>query len=479
MPQALYPFSQDLLSKDLREISNEFSNGNFGLWFNKFIPVDDEKFKVSNSGGRDTEAIPFYRNQFNDMASGNSLLNEMLNKKHLNQIRYGKVVSEQYVTLVLQAELVTPLIVGLGGAHPAETALVLDHTLGIPYIPASSVKGVVRFAYSLGLLEDEDGNFSDRYVIQENINEGILDEANPDTQISQMFGGDRREADTEEICKRRGGIVFLDAYPAEIPKIRADVMTPHYPDYYSDREEEVENPPADNQNPNPIQFLCVQQGTVFVFRMLVEKDLWESVQTGLLGALKKAVIDEGVGAKTAAGYGRFEVRSDQEPDDFLDQYREWLMGPESPLSREEKRKLRLKEFMNRVVELEKGDQSGIDELFNEWRKNDDLRESVEIAELFAKVVKKKKASGDRTKQYAIVCELIGKEDGTRDDATDEEKRGKATVSRQLSSKEQAIVSKMKKFVEKGSITKKELKKMKAHKNLAPEVFEQLQNLPRD
>jgi len=32
--------------------------------------------------------------------------------------------------------------------------MTFDHNLGIPYIPASSIKGIVRFAHTLDLIEN-------------------------------------------------------------------------------------------------------------------------------------------------------------------------------------------------------------------------------------------------------------------------------------------------------------------------------------
>jgi CRISPR-associated protein Cmr6 len=80
-------------------------------------------------------------------------------------------------------------------------------------------------------------------------------------------------------------------------------MNPHYGDYYSD--DKGKTPPADYLSPNPIKFLTVATGTVFAFRAVAEKkdDLPQKVRNAFISALTQ----EGVGAKTAIGYGRFEV----------------------------------------------------------------------------------------------------------------------------------------------------------------------------
>jgi hypothetical protein len=100
--------------------------------------------------------------------------------------------------------------------------------------------------------------------------------------------------------KKKGEVVFLDAYPKDVPQLHIDIMNPHYGPYYSDGV-----PPADHHNPTPIKFLTVAPGTTFIFRAVTKKEngLPQKVKKALLSAL----TEEGVGAKTAVGYGRFAV----------------------------------------------------------------------------------------------------------------------------------------------------------------------------
>jgi CRISPR-associated protein Cmr6 len=176
------------------------------------------------------------------------------------------------------------LIVGLGGESVYETSMTLHHIYGIPYIPASTVKGVTR-----------------NYVINENFGN---DEKNAlkNNDFCSIFGSDDNSYDGKT---RQGNIIFFDAFPTKLTNqsIQPDVINVHYPDYYGE-----EKPPTDTQNPNPIFFLTVQDMTFqFVIGIKPYSLLIEDKKSELLKKienwLRSALIEHGIGAKTAVGYG--------------------------------------------------------------------------------------------------------------------------------------------------------------------------------
>ncbi|MDE0630572.1 MAG: type III-B CRISPR module RAMP protein Cmr6 [Caldilineaceae bacterium] len=171
------------------------------------------------------------------------------------------------------------LIVGLGSDHVQETNMTLHHIYGIPYIPGTAVKGVLRHWW---MQEDFDNDE----------NKALCDE-----EFVALFGDQNQ----------RGKVQFLDAYPGEI-RFAQDIMNPHYPGYYSGSK-----PPTDDQNPVPISFLTVERtGFRFVFLTQI---------SGLLDRIKerfeKALEMKGIGAKTAVGYGYFRDFKNQ-TDDIID-----------------------------------------------------------------------------------------------------------------------------------------------------------------
>lgn len=231
------------------------------------------------------------------------------------------------------------LAIGLGNASVFENSLTLHHVYGIPYIPASSVKGIIRswliqeyFSY------DSDGN---KY------NEFGEGRALRDSEAFCLIFGTPSEFDIreEEVNGKKriwpeksrlrnsegsptahlGNIVFFDAYPIFKPKVYVDIMNPHYPEYYK---EGSSKPPADWQNPVPIFFLTIKN-TSFQFLFGVRKGCTEeeyqklsnvsfqhpsnpdmnkegSAENVLKELLEEALTFVGAGAKTAIGYGRMK-----------------------------------------------------------------------------------------------------------------------------------------------------------------------------
>jgi len=265
------------------------TKGNFGLWYNKFIPVktgDDQKdhFKACDDSGKVAEVVGFYQKRYDQMKRSSA---ELLRKKHDEQASYcDSFPKSNYEVITLHATLISPLITGIGESHPHEVSMVFDHNLGIPYIPASGVKGIVRFAHTLSIVDEA----KKRNPQVEKT--GKFDDEEEWTLIPLMFGKQ----------DRRGSVIFLDAYPEKVPDLHIDIMNPHYGDYYDPRKQA---PPADYLSPNPLKFLTVAQGTVFVFRAIARKE--SDIQQKVKEALSRALTEEGVGAKTAVGYGRFDI----------------------------------------------------------------------------------------------------------------------------------------------------------------------------
>jgi len=197
--------------------------------------------------------------------------------------------------------------IGLGAEHALETNLTLHRIYGTPFIPGSAVKGVTRaqafwdIATKLGLPEESLGNFDQ-----------LLSEGVEKTQQARWeeIGGGRDFAVWQEASadfykvfgttESRGAVTFFDAYPTQAPKLKLDIMNPHYAPYYSDANQRT--PPADYHSPVPVYFLTVER-TPFSFALAShDRQLRGTAEAWLRAALTEI----GIGSKTAAGYGFME-----------------------------------------------------------------------------------------------------------------------------------------------------------------------------
>lgn len=190
---------------------------------------------------------------------------------------------------------------GTGAKNDMKIGFQFDYTTGLPYIPGSSVKGVLRSMFPLikemGKLSEKEWTYSQRRIkyIQH-----ILKEMN--------FSGKQIIALTKDIfdtpalnekdVKRRKD-VFMDALIVKSENkgswiMGDDFITPHkYP----------------LKNPVPLQFLKVLPGVTFCFsfylypsvigNVIVTKEQKENI-------FKRILEDIGVGAKTNVGYGQLK-----------------------------------------------------------------------------------------------------------------------------------------------------------------------------
>jgi CRISPR-associated protein Cmr6 len=170
--------------------------------------------------------------------------------------------------------------VGMGVDHPLENGLVWHPTLGTPYIPGSSVKGMVR-----AWCEQWEG-----WDVE---------------KIEKVFG----KATENETDAASGEYIFFDALPVAEVHLTSDVMTPHMGKWYEkggDAKHDDENKPGDWHSPVPVFFLVVKEIKP-LFAIAPRPGTDGKYLDTLMKALKNALQSIGIGAKTAAGYGRFEV----------------------------------------------------------------------------------------------------------------------------------------------------------------------------
>jgi CRISPR-associated protein Cmr6 len=176
--------------------------------------------------------------------------------------------------------------------HPASNSTVTDgsillhHTYGVPYLPGSAIKGVVRSRLERMSRGEEAQRFGDL--------------------AGEMLG----------VLGLASLIDFLDALwipegpggksPGWSP-LALDIVNPHHPSYYT-AGEGGRRPPSDMDDPVPVHRLSLAPRT----RFLVVAETPRSPEIApwlkwlLEEVLVRALAEDGIGAWTSAGYGRLK-----------------------------------------------------------------------------------------------------------------------------------------------------------------------------
>lgn len=183
-----------------------------------------------------------------------------------------KALAEKLGGAVWYAVATSRFVTGTGIANPLENGFAFHHTLGVPYLTASGLKGAARNYWT----EWHDPKPNDR------------------SEIDRFFEGEGKSV---------GSVIFFDMLPIAPVTLVPEVMTPHYGDWYQKGEA-----PGDWMSPTPIPFIAVEAGAVFQVAAAprVSGDPNRQANREKLRSLLETTLDvTGLGAKTAVGYGRF------------------------------------------------------------------------------------------------------------------------------------------------------------------------------
>lgn len=224
----------------------------------------------------------------------------------------------------LSAIAIAPFTTGLGNEHPLENGFAFLWPYGLPYLPGSGVKGVLRQAareLARGEWGETHGWSEEKtYMIQVGKERIAL------SVIDVLFGLESGDGEKEHV---RGALSFWDVIPQIAgDSLMVEVMTPHQSHYYQQARESRSGgstTPHDSGQPNPIFFLTVPPRSGFTFHVVCDTahltrltarkcdDAPDLLAAGVDGeprwkALVTAAFEHafewlGFGAKTAVGYG--------------------------------------------------------------------------------------------------------------------------------------------------------------------------------
>lgn len=209
--------------------------------------------------------------------------------------------------------------------HASKIGFFFDHTTGMPIIPGSSVKGVLRSVFpNININKKQDKGLIRTKVLWIS---KLVSKLNEDNFLKQEIflsetdaniGTDKYKDEVDFINKieealfDKMDIDFLDAFPVVIngnnqgntqKLFGEDYITPHIREGFTYEESML-------KNPDPLKFLKVMPNVVFQFNfnlkeIILEKTKLSVEQIKLL--FQKILLTIGVGAKTNVGYGQFEV----------------------------------------------------------------------------------------------------------------------------------------------------------------------------
>ena len=241
------------------------AEGNRGLWYGRFFNRYDADWTIPEDG----------KSKWVSDNAGSAGQRESLRTQALRYLALITALGGRGAVFKTDWHFAT----GLGLPHPVENGLIWHHTLGVPYLAGSAVKGLVRAWVA---------------VWDESLNDGEKAQ-----RLRDWFG----------TTEQAGRFRFFDALPVEPVTLAADVMTPHLAKWYEqggaiqDWRRELDKVPADWHAPVPVPFLVVKEAKL-LFGLAPRRPEFAEDLPQVFAALKQALDWLGAGAKTAAGYGR-------------------------------------------------------------------------------------------------------------------------------------------------------------------------------
>ena len=245
-----------------------------GLLLQRGLVEHDEKHKEAKTEHvkcvvRRSNVRPFYRRAY---------------------ARWRNATADQGRFRTVKLRLKTRLFIGLTGGGMLETGCLISHSYGTPYLPGSSVKGIVA-SHARDRLGEEGRAFHD-----------------------ELFGAATNDdTDDPPAAALSGLITFHDAWwvpdSAERPLVQ-EVVTSHHPAYYGN---DGTTAATDFDSPVPNAQIAAHGAFLFVIGGPVA---WLGLVQQMLTS---ALTERGAGARTRGGYGLFAA-----PEPAPDPGREWV-----------------------------------------------------------------------------------------------------------------------------------------------------------
>ena len=276
MTVPIYPLYQGLQAP----LAPNPAQMHMGLWFERYFSGYEPEFDKVNQ-----ESRSHWLRQFEIKAAGRS------SDLQAKADKIGQLALSQGGQ-VRQYESTGPFVTGLGNPHPLENGFLWHPTLGVPYLPGSAAKGLVR-------------------ALVETAWQG----ADKNAVLLRWFG----TADKEDVPERSGAFIFLDALPIKPCRLVPEVMTPHMGKWYEKGgkvPQASNSQPGDWHSPVPVGYLTARNlhlQFAIVPRPGSGAQAEVQKELGMLWqALDAALQWLGAGSKTALGFGLMQSQESKE-----------------------------------------------------------------------------------------------------------------------------------------------------------------------
>jgi len=211
----------------------------------------------------------------------------------------------------------------LGFANEFKLGFLFDHTTGLPYLPGSSIKGVIRHYfqmrdYMLELLGEMLKDLTDKKGWYEGGDKELIKQLEiylkPDDLKKigwkklecSIFDGMDYQDESEKLSVYNRDM-FLDAFISNTDNENGKILDD---DYITSHQHPTDSRLSPFTNPNPVRFLKVSSAVTFTFpfRLVATQisstcTFSEEIKCELF---RRILLDQGIGAKTNVGYGQFE-----------------------------------------------------------------------------------------------------------------------------------------------------------------------------
>ncbi|MCY4171584.1 MAG: type III-B CRISPR module RAMP protein Cmr6 [Bacteroidetes bacterium] len=282
IPDPTYSLVKDILSGSQENVHT-------GLMLDKFSIFPQYSSRQNAEGTMETQKDALL--SICESMSDQSLLSEL----NARRIAMLSAMDAQLLSMRTQGALTLHL------SRPGvwENAGILLHPIyGFVYLTGSGLKGLARSYAETVWAPAQSNEESAWHSIEEAFGFTTSSEGH---KIQTHDSGWRPSEIPFPDCTATGRLIFHDAWPSKWPQLEVDIANSHHSKYYQGHGQH----PDDTEDTIPVYFLAVGSGVEFQFAVSDRKHHSNSLVEQGICWLRDALIAEGVGAKTAAGYGHF------------------------------------------------------------------------------------------------------------------------------------------------------------------------------